>query len=366
MNIFYIANIRLPTEKAHGIQIMKTCEALAAAGVEVELVVPTRRTPIRDDPFEYYGVARTFKLRKVWCPDFVRFGRVGFLVSALWFAEAAHFRRSFWKADVAYSRDASVLLQYVLLGRPLVYEAHTEPTVITRFVARRARHVITITQGLKDAYIAAGVPSERIAVVPDAVDLSAFGHPEPQEAARARLGLPLDKKIALYAGRLDGWKGVDTLLEASKLLPSSVLVVIIGGETQQIAALSAQYPSVRFLGYRPYSELPNNQAAADALVLPNTGKNLDALQFTSPLKLFTYMASGIPIVSSDTPAVREVLTDAEAYFFPPDDPTSLATAIQTALTEPDEARARAGSAREAVTAYTWGARAAHILTTLTP
>lgn len=364
MKLFYLANIRLPTEKAHGLQIMKTCEALAAAGAEVELVVPTRRTLIQDDPFAYYGVARTFTVRKVWTPDFTRFGRLGFVLSALWFAEASHFCRSFWRADVVYSRDALVLAQYVLLGRPLVYEAHTTPTAMTRLVARRAKRVITITQGLKDAYIAAGVPSERIAVVPDAVDLTAFDHPEPQEAARVRLGLPLDKKIALYAGRLDGWKGVDTLLKASKPLPPSVLVAIIGGEAQQIAALSVQYPSVRFLGYRPYSELPNNQAAADVLVLPNTGKNIDALRFTSPLKLFTYMASGVPIVTSDTPAVREVLTEAEAYFFEPDNPEALVRAVQTALDEPEEARQKAEQAQRKARAYTWKQRAAHILESL--
>jgi hypothetical protein len=47
MKICYIAAIRLPTEKAHGLQIMKTCEAFAAAGHDVELVVSDRATPIR-------------------------------------------------------------------------------------------------------------------------------------------------------------------------------------------------------------------------------------------------------------------------------------------------------------------------------
>ncbi len=364
MKIFYIVNIRLPTEKAHGIQIMKTCEALAAAGAEVELVVPTRRTPIRDDPYGYYGVARTFTTRKVWCPDLTRLGRLGFVLSAVWFAEAAHFRRAFWRADVVYSRDAFVLAQYVLLGRRLVYEAHTRPTAITRFVARRAAQVVAITRGLKDAYVAAGVPESRITVAPDAVDVNAFAQPEPQASSRARLGLPLDKKIALYVGRLDGWKGVDTLLEASRFLPPSVLVVVIGGEPGQVAALSAQYPNVRFLGYRPYRELPDNQAAADALVLPNTGKQVDALRFTSPLKLFAYMTSGVPIITSDTPAVREVLTEADAYFFTPDDPVALARAIEVALTNPSEAHARAVRAQEAVIAYTWEQRSARILESL--
>ena len=61
MKILYLAQIRLPTEKAHGIQIMKTCEAFAEQGAEVVLVVPSHRGDIRQDPFEYYRVKRNFK-----------------------------------------------------------------------------------------------------------------------------------------------------------------------------------------------------------------------------------------------------------------------------------------------------------------
>ena len=116
MKILYIATIRLPTEKAHGIQIMKTCEAFARIGHSVELVVPTRRNMLTDNPFDYYGVERTFKITTLSVPDLVRFGRFGFLFSALCFSERARWLKQFWTADVVYSRDAFILLQYLLLG----------------------------------------------------------------------------------------------------------------------------------------------------------------------------------------------------------------------------------------------------------
>src|SRR3989344_48411 len=134
MNLLYLAFIRLPTEKAHGVQIMKTCEALSEAGAEVELVVPGRKTHIAEDPFSYYGVKKNFTLTTLNAPDWVgKLGSFGFVFSALWFSEAARWRKSFWMADVIYSRDALVLFQYILLGRKLVYEAHTKPTVISIF-----------------------------------------------------------------------------------------------------------------------------------------------------------------------------------------------------------------------------------------
>ena len=64
--IIYVANIRLPTEKAHGVQIMKMCEALARAGAIVELVVPNRHTHIGGDPFTYYEVEENFIITKLW------------------------------------------------------------------------------------------------------------------------------------------------------------------------------------------------------------------------------------------------------------------------------------------------------------
>ncbi len=48
MKLLYITNFRIPTEKAHGIQIMKMCEAFATCGTDVELVAPLRKTPIAE------------------------------------------------------------------------------------------------------------------------------------------------------------------------------------------------------------------------------------------------------------------------------------------------------------------------------
>lgn len=362
MKIVYLANIRLPTEKAHGAQIMETCESLARAGHEVDLVVTNRATPITGDSFAYYGVKPIFRIVRVRVADTLRFGRFGFLFEMLTFARGclSIVRRS--GCDIVYGRDEMVLA-YVgkRFAAPLVWETHTgAQNRWARYLLKRATLIIAITKGLEDFYVRLGAPQEKIIVAPDGVDLEQFAQPESGEVAKARLGLPSGKKIAMYIGRLDGWKGSATLLEASNLLPPDILVAVIGGESAQVEDFKRKYPRVMFLGHRPYREIAGNQAAADVLILPNTGRDVISERFTSPLKLFTYMASGKPIVSSDLPSIREVLDDTGAYFVEPDNAGALAEGIEAALHD-SEAQGKALRAHELVRAYTWDSRVDTIL-----
>ncbi len=367
MNICYIANIRLPTEKAHGAQIMQMCEAFARAGHEVELVVPTRRTALREDPFVYYGIKPLFSITTLASPDLVSFGRLGFVVQSLLFGMRALWYTRSRPGGVLYGRDELVLAVLALArSRRIVWETHTGAwNVAARVVAHRSAFIITISHRLKRWYVAKGIAAQKLLVAPDGVDLTAYAHPQANREARTRLALPLDTPIVLYVGRVDGWKGVDTLCEASKLLPESVQVVIIGGEPTQVAALGREYPRVHFLGYLPMRELPDNLAVADVLVLPNTGRQQVSAEFTSPLKLFAYMASGKPIVASDLPSIREVLDDASAVLVPADTPAALAEAITELLSDAPRAAALAHAARARVERYTWDARALAVCSALT-
>ena len=88
--LVYIANARIPTEKAHGLQVMKMCEAFADTGLEVELIVPRRVNVIQKNPFDFYGVKRAFKIRRLWCLDFLRlpvFKGFSFWLESLSFAD---------------------------------------------------------------------------------------------------------------------------------------------------------------------------------------------------------------------------------------------------------------------------------------
>jgi glycosyltransferase involved in cell wall biosynthesis len=362
MKIVYIANIRLPTEKAHGAQIMKACEAFVRAGAELELVVPNRRTPIQDDVFAYYGVKTPFKLTRLPTLDTIRWGRLGFILQSVLFGfRAARYVGS--SPAIVYGRDEIVLVVISFLTKKKIFwESHDGAwNIWARYLAKRTEGMVVVTKGAVEFYSERGVPASKLFAVANGIDLEEFAAPESKEAARQRLGLPIDKKVALYIGRLDGWKGTKTLFEASELLPTNILVAAIGGEKEQVEKLRSQYPKVRFFGFRPFRELGDNQTAADILVLPNTATSDVSVRFSSPMKLFSYMAAGKPIVASDLPSIREILNDTNAIFFTPDDARSLAGAIEKAATD-QTAMARIGeAARKDAMRYTWNERAKSIL-----
>ena len=350
MKILYPAFIRLPTEKAHGVQIVKTCEAFAEAGVDVELVIPGRKTQIQESVFAYYGAKNNFSIVSTNTPDLVAHGPIGFFVSALWFAEAVKWQKSFWKADVIYSRDAFVLLQYILLGRKLVYEAHTKPTVISTFVAKRVHRLVVISEGLRDAYLKRGVSSVKIIVAHDAIDLELFKKEHSQTESRQWLGIPQDKKIALYVGRIDAAKGADTFAAVSELVSNDWLCVLIGsGPLKKM--LQKQYPKALFLSETPYRELARVLATADVLVLPNSGKDENASKYTSPLKAFAYLAAQKPIVAANVPALETVLQE-RAHYFSADSSQSLLSSLERLSSETEY---------NDLSSHTWHIRSAIIL-----
>jgi len=219
-----------------------------------------------------------------------------------------------------------------------------------------------------------GIPAVRIVYWPNGTDVERFGIPFSATEARTKLQLPQDVRIALYSGSLQRWKGVETLVEASQFLPSGAMVYIVGGSEREMqefkipafamASAGRQHSKfkIQFAGQRPWAEIPVWLKAADVLVLPNTGAMKVSRHYTSPMKLFEYMASGRPVVASDIPSIREIVDETMVFFAKPDDPRSFADAIQEVLANPGEVQRRADRARQEVRKYTWEARAQKILT----
>src|SRR2546426_636237 len=105
MKLVYISNSSETTQKAHGLQIAKMCEAFADAGVEVELILPRRPHSLqRGDIFSFYGIRKNFTVTKLTSRDIVRWGFFGFLWSALSFAWAVRRYLAETSVDIIYSR----------------------------------------------------------------------------------------------------------------------------------------------------------------------------------------------------------------------------------------------------------------------
>jgi glycosyltransferase involved in cell wall biosynthesis len=112
--------------------------------------------------------------------------------------------------------------------------------------------------------------------------------------------------------------------------------------------------------------LPLYQAACDALLMPYqrrvaASSGGDIARYLSPMKVFEYMAAGRPILSSDLPVLKEILSPQNALLLPAQDTPAWAAALQTLQTDPDRGRLLAEQARQDVQRYTWKRRAEIIL-----
>ena len=390
MRILYLADIRFPLERANGIQSMETCHALASRGHDVTLVVrPDSHDPPRD-AFEFYGLTRLPRLHVEVAPVTgpVAARRTGYLTFALGRALGRG------RQDLLFTRDlglASIILRMpAALRAPLVYEAHAiaadaaaalpglvsgatpaSPAKLRRLatreerVWRRAQGYVTITEGLRRQLETLFGPREKTAVVPDgfrdtkdakdAKDTKEQDTKEPKEPRGFTIG---------YAGHLYPWKGVELVVEAVAALPDARGLIVGGHDKEPDLARVKDFAAqlncatrITFTGMLPPRAVPAKLAEADVLVLPNP-RSAMSNAYTSPLKLFEYMASGRPIVASDLPSLREVLRHgANAILVEPGNPQALVAGIEQIKKDAALGERLAAQALRDVGEFTWARRA---------
>ncbi len=376
MKIIYITNSRIPTEKAHGFQIMKMCEAFSNAGTEVELWMPRRLNAIKEDPFSYYNIRRLFIIRKISVLDFIPFSKyLGRLAN---FIESISFIFFLWpvlsriQTDIFYSRDQFVGQFLSFLGKKFVYEIHSFPknAWLHKKIWNKAHKIVAITNGLKNLLIKQEIAPEKITVASDAVDLEIFESvSQTKDELRMELGLPLDEFLVGYVGRfktLGMEKGIKTMIEVLPLLDKNVKIVFVGGEKLEIKDYKTFSNRLNvasqclFFDYQLRLRAIKYTKAMDVLVIPFPNKPHYAF-YASPLKLFEYMASSRPIIASDLPALREILNDKNALFFQPDDASDLARAVKMLKSSKTLGLHLSQQAAADVKKYTWNSRAKKIL-----
>jgi glycosyltransferase involved in cell wall biosynthesis len=200
--------------------------------------------------------------------------KIAFYLSELYFASSFLLLKNHKDFDVIYSRQEWIIwfLSFLIKSPRLVWESHeAKLNLPAKRILKKGIKVVAISEGIFEDYIKFGKPKEQMVVAHDGIDESFFEVVESKEESRKRLGLPAQVKIAMYIGGFDGWKGIETFLTSSDFLEEAA-VVAIGGSREQVAIFTEQYPKVTFLGQLPYSDLRNNQQAADVLVIPNSKK----------------------------------------------------------------------------------------------
>lgn len=208
------------------------------------------------------------------------------------------------------------------------------------YALKRAGHVFTICEGLRSDILARGIPTERVTVIPNAVDIDMF---EEGAAADRQLATKLGLGRALvlgFIGSFYAYEGLDVLITA---LPSilrerpNVLLLLVGGGPQE-SALKAQAASlgvadkVVFTGRVPHHEVKRYYDLIDILVYPRHSMRLTEL--VTPLKPLEAMAQGRVFLASDVGGHRELIRHGETgILFRAGDAGALSKSVRQVLNQ---------------------------------
>jgi len=359
MKIIYIVNTRIPTRKAHGFQITKTCEVLARSGVDVELWIPYRKNEIKETAFEYYGLEENFNIIEIPCFDVVRFskhiGSIVFYLQTLLFSFYLLMRKVD-KNTTIITRDLFTVFLFRLRGKSVVYNAHNWSYLKGLFSKLISKNtpIICNSKGTQDALFNAGF--KKTTVIHNGVDVEDFD--DFDKSIREKLTTDDKKNIAMYVGHLYKWKGIDVVVESARILKNNtdILFVIVGGNEEDIEIYKEKIKDLKnilFIGHVSKKEISSYMSSANVLLLPNTKDSEESVLYTSPIKMFEYMASGVPVIASDLPSIREVLNKDNAILIRTDDPKDMTDAILSTLVNKEVAILKAEQARKDVLGYTW-------------
>jgi glycosyltransferase involved in cell wall biosynthesis len=357
LTLLYLHPFRFPSEHAHSIQILHTCRALAERGVRVRLPVKrNREAPAATlaEGLARYGLAPHPGLQLEWLPTTHK-GIAG--LAARWKTLRARGERL-----VFYARHLRLAVTAARNARgPLVVELHRFEEK-ARQAAQAADALVAITRPLRDQLVESFGLKIPTVVIPDAVDLDRFQ--PPHEAGPPRL---------VYIGQLQEWKGVDVLIRALAALPE-VSALVVGGRPgedprrdalQALALREGVADRIEWTGFLRQADIAPRLRRGDVGVVPtrrDEGQNVAA----SPLKLFEYMAAGLPVVASDMPSLRDVIRSGEnGVLFPEGNPGALAQQVRPLLEPATYARLSAASRAEAK-GHTWSDRARRILEVVEP
>lgn len=222
-------------------------------------------------------------------------------------------------------------------GVPLVVTLHSSlnQRAAYRILAHRLFALvdgfICTSRAVMEDVVSLGVLEARVAVISSGVDTTRFHPPTlaQRSAARARLHVGQQDLLVLTVGRLHPVKGYRYLLEAARLAPSEMTILLVGDgpESEALQAQAARLPAVRFAGERPPEQVRDYLHAADIFVLPSV--DMPGTIEGTPTALLEAMACGLPIVCTDSGGMPHLVEEGRNGFVVPQrDPEALARALE--------------------------------------
>ncbi len=368
--LIYLSRIELPNRRSHSIQMMRTCHAIAQAGVTVDFFVRAEEPVDRFEVFDYYGLEPldNFTIRTLTPHEWEHAAFVRRIVAIA---------RRCGRDTAFYTRDFHLARRLIrlrpLLRLPVFVESHmrdgfferqslyqwiddvvagreSDPRQTADFhlhdsCYRRADGVICLLKSTEDAL------ARRY---PDTPTVHAWHGTECDPHADYD---PERRHGVYYIGNLyDSYKP-ETLIEAMQSLENHELFIVGGNDPDDVARArecaerAGVDDRVHFLGYVPPPQVREHYRRCRVVVTLLAGQ-----------KIAEYLSCGLPMVAPDLPTVEETLRDEEtALLFQLGDTRSLADALRRILEKPDLARRLAQNAHAEAEQYAWPRRAERII-----
>jgi glycosyltransferase involved in cell wall biosynthesis len=358
--VIFCSRAVIPGPSAESLHVVQCCNGLAANGVDVTLVKPVkfwRPATWRHDLAGFYGLPVRFHVRRL-----LELPRCSLLFDSRIVGAAAR------SGALLYTRYLRLVREALRRRMPFVAEIHGEEDARELNLALRGidaglcRGIVVITEGVKQYLCRHDRRFERyLLVAPDAVDPARFDG----------LLSPSEPLSVGYVGSLYPGKGMEIIAPLASEIPE-VEIHVYGGSPAHVASWKQRCAGARnlhFHGYVRPSEIRHCFGRFHVGLLPNQPRVVmahgsDIGEYTSPMKLFEYMAAGRVVVASDLPVLREIIRhDENGVLVAHDDPRAWAAAIRRLSKDRALGERLAAKARdEAAHLYSYATRFERILT----
>lgn len=377
-SMFYVYLTDVRETWANIVNTLQMCEALSEV-YNVTFFHPWVRDRTVHERLRFFGVEQSFRfvrllatgpLKKLWL-DYAN--RIVFFAQTWLYA----FLR---RPEFIYTRDFSFMVFVARLPRALrptgiiIYEPHKLYHRASTRVREReleaqaiaaADLIVPISHGVRRDLEELGANPARMCVIPCGVKLANFERPCDTASLRARWGIGSDEVAIVYAGAWEDWKGVDVLLRAfhhvaqrvaeCRLLLVGVPPEFLDRERTFLGELGIDPARTLVRGYVEQAQVIEFLRASQIGVVPNT-KTVLGSRYSSPLKLFEYLAAGLAVVASDLPSIRELVSEREALFFDSENSADLADKLINLVRDRSRREELAGRSRAKADEYSHARR----------
>ncbi len=366
MNIYYIGSPQLFAEGASSIHVSKMCEAFSEQGYNLELILPIQNKNI-DSFFKYYNVKKKFKINPT----------IGFKKGPL--RHFLHGILSFIKISLIKDYDfiitRNITFGYLasFIKSNLIVDIHHPPVnffskiAIARFIS--SDNVIKVTCNSEGTFenIKQNInSSKKLQVLHNGVNLETFKSNKDLVPFKKNLKIPDNNKVVSYVGNTYEGRGIEKIIKLSKV-NIDIFFLIVGGEEEDnihyIKKLQPDQKNILFTGHVDNIDIPNFLAISDVLLIPYDSDftikgGSKASEYSSPIKLFEYMASGKPIIASNLPAISRILSNQkDCLLVSPDSFEDLNAALNKLMNDHDLINSISENSLELSKHFTWENRA---------